>query len=127
MPQEKDPKKRERRDKAIVRMYRDGIELAFIASKWNLSERGVTRIVRDRGIKTRPNLKDRFGLKCWELRESGMSYKTIAAKLGLTSEWSVKQLIRRTRRGLEAEIAALEADNLKLRRLLRAKERSQPG
>jgi transposase len=127
MPQEKDPKKRERRDKAIVRMYRDGIELAIIASEWNLSERGVTRIVRDKGIEARPNLKDRFGLKCWALRESGLSYKTIAAKLGLASEWSVKQLIRRTRRGLEAEIAELEAENVKLRRLLRAKERSQPG
>ena len=124
MPQERDPKKRERRDKAIVRMYHDGIELAIIASKWSLSERGVTRIVRDKGIKRRPNLKDRFGLKCWSLRESGMSYKTIAAKLGLASEWSVKQLIRRTRRGLEAEIAELEAQNAKLRRLLGAKEGS---
>jgi DNA-binding NarL/FixJ family response regulator len=47
MPQEKDPKKRERRDRAIVRMYRDGIKLSIIASEWNLSERGVTRVVRD--------------------------------------------------------------------------------
>jgi hypothetical protein len=45
------------------------------------------------------------------LRESGLSQKAIAAKLGLASEWSVKQLIRRTRRGLAAEIAELEAEN----------------
>jgi hypothetical protein len=73
-----------------------------------------------KGIKARPNLKDRLGLKCWALRESGLSYKAIAAKLGLASEWSVKQLIRRTRRGLEAEIAEPEAENAKLRRLVRA-------
>ena len=108
-------------------MYRDGVKLAAIASEWNLSARGVTRIVRDNGIKARPNLRDKLGLKCWALRESGLSQKAIAAKLGLVSEWSVKQLIRRTRRGLEAEIAGLEAENAKLRRLVGAKERSQPG
>jgi hypothetical protein len=43
MPHEQDPKKRERRDRAIVRMYRDGIKLAVIASEWNLSARGVAR------------------------------------------------------------------------------------
>ena len=126
MPQEQDPKKRERRDRAVLRMYRDGIKLSIIAGKWNLSERGVARIIRDKGIKARPNLRDRFGLKCWALRESGLSQKAIAAKLGLASEWSVKQLIRRTRRGLEAEIAELEAENAKLRRLVGAKERNQP-
>ena len=99
MPQEQDPKKRERRDRAIVRMYRDGIRLTVIASEWNLSERGVTRIVRNNGIKARPNLRDKLGPKCCELRESGLRQKAIAAKLGLASEWSVKQLIRRTRRG----------------------------
>jgi DNA-directed RNA polymerase specialized sigma24 family protein len=61
------------------------------------------------------------------LCESGLTYKAIAAKLGLSSESSVKQLIRRTRRGLEAEIAGLEAESAKLRRLVGAKERSQPG
>ena len=126
MPREQDLKKRKRRDRAIVRMYRDGVELSVIASEWNLSARGVTRIVRDKGIKARPNLRDRFGLKCWALRESGLNYKAIAAKRGLASEWSVKQLIRRTRRGLEAEIAELEAENAKLRRLVGAKERNQP-
>jgi transposase len=126
MPQEKDPKKRLLRDKAIVRMYRDGISLAIIASEWNLSERGVTRIVRDNGVKARPNLKDKLGLKCWKLRESGLSQKAIAEKLGLVSEWSVKQLIRRTRRGLEAEIAALEAENAKLRKLVGARKQRQP-
>ena len=125
MPQEQDPKKRLRRDKAIVRMYRDGVALAVIASEWNLSERGVTRIVRDNGIKARPNLKDKLGLKCWALRETGLSQKAIAEKLGLASEWSVKQLIRRTRRGLEAEIAELLAENAKLRKLVGAKERGQ--
>ena len=108
-------------------MRRIEVRLAVIASEWNLTKRGVTRIVRDKGIKARPNLKDRFGLKCWALRESGLSYKTIATKLGLASEWSVKQLIRRTRRGLEAEIAELEAENAKLRRLLGAKGPRQPG
>ena len=127
MPREQDPKKRERRDRAVVRMYRDGIRLAVIASEWNLSARGVARIVRDNGIKARPNLRDKLGLKCWALRESGLSQKAIAAKLGLASDWSVKQLIRRTRRGLEAEIAGLEAENAKLRRLVGAKEPSQPG
>jgi transposase len=123
MPREQDAKQRERRDRAIVRMYRDGIKLAVIASDCNLSERGVTRIVRNNGIKGRPNLRDKLGLKCWSLRESGLSQKAIAAKLGLTSEWSVKQLIRRTRRGLEAEIAGLEAENAKLRRLVAQKAR----
>jgi transposase len=127
MPHEQDPKKRERRDRTIVRMYRDGIKLAVIASEWNLSARGVARIVRDNGIKARPNLRDRHGLKCWAMHETGPSYKAIAAKLGHVSEWSVKQLIRRTRRGPEAEIAALEAENAKLRRLVGAKERSQSG
>jgi hypothetical protein len=108
-------------------MYRDGTKLSIIASEWNLSERGVTRIVRNKGIKARPNLRDRLGLKCWALRESGLSYQAIAAKLGLTSEWSVKQLIRRTRRGLEAEIAELEAENAKLRRQVGAKERTERG
>ena len=120
MPHEQDPKKRERRNRAIVRMYRDGIKLAVIASEWNLSARGVARIVRDNGIKARPNLRDRLGLRCWTMHESGLSYKAIAAKLGLVSESSVKQLIRRTRRGLEAEIAAVEAENAKLRRLVGA-------
>jgi AraC-like DNA-binding protein len=67
-------------------MYRDGIKLAVIASEWNLSARGVTRIVRDNGIKARLNLKDKLGLKCWALRESGLSPKAIAAKLGLASQ-----------------------------------------
>ena len=107
-------------------MYRDGINLSVIASQWKLSERGVTRIVRDNGIKARPNLKDKLGLKCWALRESGLSQKAIAEKFGLASDWSVKQLIRRTRRGLEAEIAELEAENAKLRELLGARERSRP-
>jgi hypothetical protein len=87
MPREKDPKKRERRDRAIVRMYRDGIRLAVIGSEWNLSARGVARIVRDNGIKARPNLRDRFGLKCWAMHESGLSYKAIAAKcIGIERE-----------------------------------------
>jgi hypothetical protein len=46
-------------------MYRDGIRLAVIANEWKLSERGVTRIVRDKGIKAWPNLRDKLGLKCW--------------------------------------------------------------
>ena len=72
----------------------------------------------DNGIKARPNLNDKLGLKCWALRESRLSPKAIAAKLGLVSEWSVKQLISRNRRGLEAEIAGLEAEDAKLRRLV---------
>src|SRR5262249_455927 len=89
-------------------------------------ERGVTRIVGENGIKARPNLKDKLALKCWALREARRSRKAIAANLGLVSEWSVRQLICRNRRGLEAEIAGLEAEDAKLRRLVGAKERTQP-
>ena len=38
----------------------------------------------------------------------------------------MKQLIFRNRRGLEAEIAGLEAEDVKLRRLVGAKEGTQP-
>jgi hypothetical protein len=37
-------------------------------------------IIRDKGIEVRPNLRDRLGLKCWAMRESGLSQKAIAAK-----------------------------------------------
>jgi hypothetical protein len=42
MPQERDPKKRERRDRAIVRMYSDGIKLSIIAHR----RKNVPAIVR---------------------------------------------------------------------------------
>ena len=80
----------------------------------------------DNGIKAQPHLKDKLGLKCWALRESRLSLKAIAVKLGHVSEFSVKQLICRNRQGLEAEIAGLEAEDAKLRRLAGAKERTKP-
>ena len=86
----------------------------------------MARIIRDKGIKARPNFEGQAWLEMLALRESGLSQKAIAAKLGLASEWSVKQLIVALRRGLDAEITELEAENAKLRPLVGAKARSQP-